>query len=956
MVNKFSMSEIILASRSKKLKLFLMADLILLAFVIPGYFYIDSQISNPAEFQITDLILDSNWVTVGESVQISVNVTNIGDEPGNHTVTVTIDDAAKASKTVQLSGKESIRVNLEATGLVEGNHTVNVSDLYTSLKVTSETPTRPAKMEITNLGISRIQAGIGEAIIISATATNTGDVSGNFEIEVYINNIKRATRNIYLNSGQSTTEEFEVVEQVLGTFVVEIDNQTKTFEIISDVEPPKPAEFQVTGLTVNPGSVLAGEIVDISVTLTNVGEESGSYSVNLTINDNLIETTDITLSGGGTKVVEFEVNETNSGSYNVQIAGLSNSFTVETLSPASPNIELKAMAVSPYEVWGEETVTIKAKATNLINEPGTLHIRLLIDGIAEATKTYSLDAGATDIPIEFSVKTETGPTDGKIKGFKVQLVNLGIKNNTLNGYFQIAPDGFHSLSINRSGGGSTPMVFTFDGETYESPYFELLPVGEYSLSTDKTVQLRTGVVEFSHWNDGVTSESRTFILDRQISMLANYIVISGYASCPSLYFWNGINYTYVTEVSNGGWLGYMDYMTEDGNIVFSGGNPWDHVKLDQTQIQPKNDGEYEYYESVLFQQWDEIFYIDTAYLVAVDHPNNTQVYSTMINYVNKGFYGTIYTTKEESWLTPISAINEKGDNVISQIAKLDGNFTPASNGVTSSSWDNITLNRLTLDLGDLSGAPEIKLIINGMVDWGPPEPYYEWIDKFTAASAEGLVPNGTKITPPSYMEVLNSQGNWIQVPPNRQIPIPGDYIPRTFAVDLNGLFPIDGNEYKIRLTNFWNVTFDYIGIDITPQENITINEIFPEATLEPLDFATTNTNASGNFTKYGDVSELLLEADDKFVIGIQGDKVSLKFPTTELKPLEEGMQRSFFVFVASWFKDEYGNWGYGFEFTVDPLPFQDMSGFPYPSTESYPSTEEYLNYLKEWNTRIINVP
>ena len=500
------------------------------------------------------------------------------------------------------------------------------------------------------------------------------------------------------------------------------------------------------------------------------------------------------------------------------------------------------------------------------------------------------------------------------------------------------------------------MIFTLNGVTYETPYMELLPVEEYSLSTDEIVELQYGVVEFSRWNDGETSESRTFTLDRHTSMLAHYIVISGYASCPSLYTWNGTNYSYITEVSNAGWLGYIDYITEDGDIVFGGGNPWDHVKVDKSQLQPRTEDGSEYYDVVLFQQWDEIFYLDTAYLVVVDHPNDTDVYSTMINYVNRGFYGQIYTIHEDSLLTPISATNEKGDDVLSQISQLDGIFTQTSNGVLSPSWDNITLNQLTLDLGDLSDAPEIKLLINGMVDWGPPEPYYEWIDQFTTAAAQGLVPNGTQINPPAYMEVMNATGNWVLVPQDRQMPIPGDYVPRTFSVDLNGLFPTDVSEYKIRITNFWNVTFDYIGIDITQQEDITVYEILPIATLEPLDFATTTTNASGNFTKYGDVTELLLEADDKFVIGLQGDTVSLKFPTTELPPLEDGIERSFFLFVASWFKDLPDNWGYGFEFTVDPLPFQDMSGFPYPPTESYPSSEEYLRYIEEWNTRAVNVP
>ena len=93
-----------------------------------------------------------------------------------------------------------------------------------------------------------------------------------------------------------------------------------------------------------------------------------------------------------------------------------------------------------------------------------------------------------------------------------------------------------------------------------------------------------------------------------------------------------------------------------------------------------------------------------------------------------------------------------------------------------------------------------------------------------------------------------------------------------------------------------------------------------------------------------------------YVIGMQGDKVCMKFSTEDLSPLEEGMERDYFLFVACWFKDPPGNWGYGFDWTVDPLPFLNMSGFPYPSTESYPYDQEHLNYLQEYNTRVITSP
>jgi hypothetical protein len=206
------------------------------------------------------------------------------------------------------------------------------------------------------------------------------------------------------------------------------------------------------------------------------------------------------------------------------------------------------------------------------------------------------------------------------------------------------------------------------------------------------------------------------------------------------------------------------------------------------------------------------------------------------------------------------------------------------------------------------------------------------------------------------MEVKTADGNWVRVPQERQMPTPSDYVPRNFVVDLTGIFPEDVNEYEIRITNFYNVTFDYIGIDTTPQEPIIIQRINATANLSQVEFGGTKSTASGNFTRYGDVSDLLLAADDLFAIGMQGDQVSLRFPIDSLPPIGEGMERDFFLFVACWFKDPPGNFGYGFDFTVDPLPFLNMSGFPYPTTESYPYDQEHLQYLQEYNTRVISPP
>ncbi|MGD0449584.1 MAG: CARDB domain-containing protein [Candidatus Bathyarchaeia archaeon] len=699
----------------------------------------------------------------------------------------------------------------------------------------------------------------------------------------------------------------------------------------------KPAKFTLQDLTISPSGANVGDSVQISVNVTNVGDLGGNDTVNFEINGTIKDVENLTLAAGDSEIVLFNDVETKEGSYTVAVGALTGNFTINPAPPESSKIIISNLVADPYEVWTNDTVTLAVNAQNPSTEDDKLRVTVTVDDIVVETSTIKLAAGAAQ-SIAFNV---TATTEGTHK----------VKVNTLSGSFKVVATGYHTIEVTRSGGGSTALPFTFDGQAETMPYFALLPVGEHSISVPSPFNVGTGVLAFSSWNDGVNSASRTIDLEEWTILVATYTVISGYASCPSLYTWNGTGYSYVTDVANSGWLGYLGTISNIGTITFTGGNPWDYVKLDKSQLATKIVNGNSYFDMVLSQEWDELFYLDSATLVAVDHPVGTDAYTTMTNYLNKGSTGQIYTVNSSNLLSPIAATDGNGKNVLPDILKQDGVFIPATYGDQSSAWNNITMNQLTVDLGNLSSAQQIKLVFTAIVDWGPYQSYYNWINQFKNAAAQGLVPNGTVLTPDSYMEIKAANGTWVRVPQDRQIPIPSDSNPRTFVVDLTGLFPQGINDYQIRISNFWNVTYDYIGIDTSNQQNITVQKISPIATLSQ--FCSTNSTSSGNFTRYGDVTALVQNVDDMFVIGRQGDQVELEFPTGNLSAPAPGMVRDYFLFISCWFKDPPGEWGYGFNFTVNPMPFMAMSGFPYPASESYPYDASHLAYLEQFNTRVI---
>jgi hypothetical protein len=103
------------------------------------------------------------------------------------------------------------------------------------------------------------------------------------------------------------------------------------------------------------------------------------------------------------------------------------------------------------------------------------------------------------------------------------------------------------------------------------------------------------------------------------------------------------------------------------------------------------------------------------------------------------------------------------------------------------------------------------------------------------------------------------------------------------------------------------------------------------------------------YTRYGDVRELVLAPDDRFVIMGSGDELQLNFPAAALPPLPGAWRRDFLLLLDGWAKDSDANTAYSQ--SVDPLPFHGMSRYPYPTSEHYPDDEPHRVYRRTYNTR-----
>jgi hypothetical protein len=111
------------------------------------------------------------------------------------------------------------------------------------------------------------------------------------------------------------------------------------------------------------------------------------------------------------------------------------------------------------------------------------------------------------------------------------------------------------------------------------------------------------------------------------------------------------------------------------------------------------------------------------------------------------------------------------------------------------------------------------------------------------------------------------------------------------------------------------------------------------------------TRPVGAYTRFGDVRDLLLNSDDRFVVFGSGDEVQLEFDPARLPALPEGWKRDYFFFADGYEKDMdfYAAEGD----LVYPLPFHRMNEYPY-SKGIFPQDETHLNDLLNYNTRFFS--
>jgi hypothetical protein len=159
--------------------------------------------------------------------------------------------------------------------------------------------------------------------------------------------------------------------------------------------PPTPANIVLSNFSISPQRIQLGNTVSVSLTATNTGGTMGSKTINMT--GDFINSRTVKLGPGVSTIVQFTVNPSTVGTFNITVSPFTGSFAVTAPSPppASANIVLSDFLISSQQILLGDSVNVSVTAINKGGGVGSKTIAMLGDFINSQTVTLNPGASTT---------------------------------------------------------------------------------------------------------------------------------------------------------------------------------------------------------------------------------------------------------------------------------------------------------------------------------------------------------------------------------------------------------------------------------------------------------------------------------------------------------------------------------------------------------------------------------
>ena len=409
------------------------------------------------------------------------------------------------------------------------------------------------------------------------------------------------------------------------------------------------------------------------------------------------------------------------------------------------------------------------------------------------------------------------------------------------------------------------------------------------------------------WSDGVF-QSEIRIASGQLHTITE--TQRQLSSCPVLFAWNGQEFAFVSDFLGVGGMGFFIAPGE-----YATPRPRENFLLPEGSLQAK-DG---HYQIKIGEPMEENAYLDAARLAVYDLPTGWQ----MVLDERMGILGPEPSGEARFYQyeqMPVSAVNDRGEQVLDIVITADGKAAPAGNldkrFIGRLQNEHILTLNFAQTLDQHEGIP--MLVIDGWVEY----PYSQTLFAAWQAGATYEAPT---------LEAF-AAGQWHML--HEQFGYPAG-MPRRMSVPLTGL---PAGTTSLRLRTNMQVYWDRIAVayaqdlpghkkQLQPMSSarlgktgfakrINHEQFRPDYDYQDLSPFWDTRYMPGYYTRLGSVDELVSAQDDAVVILGPGEEIHLEFESAD--PVPDGWHRYFVLETNGWAKDMDLYTGNGE--TVGPLP------------------------------------
>jgi hypothetical protein len=183
------------------------------------------------KFSVSNLTITPNNVKVGEPVNVSIIVSNNGVQMGKYSVVLRVGGVVENITDMAMTPGASQTASFVVIKDAAGDYYADVDGLGGFFTVI---PLMPPSFTVSNFSIAPERVRQGQAVIVTASVTNTGEITGNHPLILRVKGMAEAQQEVTLGPNKTLDVEFQIVKDTPGFYPVSMENWTGKFVVEMD--------------------------------------------------------------------------------------------------------------------------------------------------------------------------------------------------------------------------------------------------------------------------------------------------------------------------------------------------------------------------------------------------------------------------------------------------------------------------------------------------------------------------------------------------------------------------------------------------------------------------------------------------------------------------------------------------------------------------------------------------